>query len=172
MTLKLSGGRINDLLFSRDPDSSFSVIKPYARMIIRNKEGKFLILKNIKDGRNRWEFPGGKKDPGEDLTKCARRETMEEVGIDVSAMKFVAERFIHVDSGDWLGEFWEALIWKGEPKLLEPTKFKEMRWVTSDEFAGLPQIPRVGVDLARLVEQNDRPKFDEATTLHAGRCAE
>jgi 8-oxo-dGTP pyrophosphatase MutT (NUDIX family) len=128
----------------------------YARMIIRNKEGKFLILKNIKDGSNRWEFPGGKTDPGENLVTTARRETAEETGVKVTVCRYVAERFIHVDSGDWRGEIWEAVDWKGEPKILEPAKFQEMRWVTSEEFAGLPQIPRMGVDLARMVEERDR----------------
>lgn len=147
MTLKMDGGTINDPMFNA---------KPYARMIIRNTTGEFLILKNIKDNRNRWEFPGGKQDPGEDLTTTAMRETEEETGIKVTGVRFVAEREIYVETGWWKGEFWEAIIWSGEPKILEPTKFKDIRWVTSDEFAGLAQIPRVGVDLARLVEERDR----------------
>ena len=171
MTLKLDGGGIHDNLFS-SPEPMFPVAKPYARMIIRNDEGKFLILKNIKDGRNRWEFPGGKQDPGEDLTQCARRETMEETGIDVSAMRFVAEQTIYVESGFWKGEFWEAIIWSGEPKIMEPTKFKELRWVTSQEFAGLAQIPSVGVDLARQVEERDRSENHQAGIVSNGRCAE
>lgn len=128
----------------------------YARMIIRDKDGKFLVMKNIKDGRNRWEFPGGKQDPGEDLFDTAKRETLEETGIIVTGQRFVAERSIYVESGFWNGEFFEAITWKGEAEIKEPTKFKEIRWVTSDEFAGLAQIPRVGVDLARLVEEHDR----------------
>lgn len=121
----------------------------YARMII-HENGKFLVLKNTK--RNRWEFPGGKQDKGEDLVTTAQRETKEEIGLVVTAMRFVAEQFVNVEGVDWLGEFWLAEVWRGKPIILEPHKFEELRWVTVDEFAGLPQIPCVGVDLARRVE--------------------
>jgi 8-oxo-dGTP diphosphatase len=39
-----------------------------------------------------WEFPGGKRHPGESYEDCLRRELMEELGIEVE----VSERFAAV----------------------------------------------------------------------------
>lgn len=38
-----------------------------------------------------WEFPGGKKNPGESFTDCVRREIKEELGIDISVGRKLME---------------------------------------------------------------------------------
>jgi len=126
--------------------------KPYARGIVRDGN-RFLVVHNI--SRNRYEFPGGKLDEGEDYKDCARRELLEEIGIQAVSMSYFASRDITVESGDWRGEFWIVNSYNGVPAIPESEahKLNDLRWVTADELAGLPQIPRVTVDLAREVLQ-------------------
>jgi mutator protein MutT len=47
--------------------------------------GRFLVGRRAADGPlpNRAEFPGGKREPGESLADAARREVLEECGLDV-----------------------------------------------------------------------------------------
>lgn len=47
------------------------------------QEGRLLIYQRSAEGEfpNKWEFPGGKVEPGEDPKEALRRELLEELGI-------------------------------------------------------------------------------------------
>lgn len=49
------------------------------------KRGQILIAQRKAEGLlgGLWEFPGGKREPGETFAACVRREVMEELGIEV-----------------------------------------------------------------------------------------
>ena len=55
------------------------------------RDGKFLITLRPPRGLlgGLWEFPGGKKEEGEALKTCLRREIREELGIDVEVGDFL-----------------------------------------------------------------------------------
>ena len=53
--------------------------------IIRNEEEKVLVVQRglLTDHPLKWEFPGGKIDPGESETECIIREIDEELSMDI-----------------------------------------------------------------------------------------
>ena len=93
----------------------------------------------------RWEFPGGKIEPGEDEESAVRRELMEELGLRVDA----AERLMEVthdyaDRRVAIG-LWLVLRHEGEPRGLDG---QALQWVAADDLASrdlleadLPMLP-------------------------------
>jgi 8-oxo-dGTP diphosphatase len=51
------------------------------------ENGRFLLAQRLLHGLEggKWEFPGGKIEPGEDPRRCLERELLEELGVQVEA---------------------------------------------------------------------------------------
>lgn len=62
---------------------------------IIEKNGKFLIVQRGENTSHalKWEFPGGKVDPGETEAECMARELKEELAVDV----VVNEQLSHIE---------------------------------------------------------------------------
>ena len=59
--------------------------------VVRDKTGRVLICrrKGALDGL--WEFPGGKREPGESFADCLRRELLEELDLAVEPGETLGE---------------------------------------------------------------------------------
>lgn len=63
--------------------------KPFSltmKAVIVDEQGQTLLIRRSKANKNftgKWEWPGGKVDPGEDFAMAAIREAKEETGLDV-----------------------------------------------------------------------------------------
>lgn len=103
-----------------------------AGLIVR--EGHYLIARR-KAGTHLgglWEFPGGKRERGESLEDCLRRELREELGVDVTPPLHV--RVIRHDYQEKTVElhFFRCTISRGEASALD---CEEVRWVTPSELS-------------------------------------
>ena len=104
------------------------------------KGSKLLVAQRPSDGMlgGLWEFPGGKREPGESLQECLRREIQEELTIDIEVGGLLAK----VDHGyshfSITLNLFEAMYRGGEPEAVE---CDDWRWIDPAELDGLP-MPR------------------------------
>ncbi|MCX8957571.1 8-oxo-dGTP diphosphatase MutT [Erwinia psidii] len=117
--------------------------------IIRDKNQNIFLAKRSASSHmgNRWEFPGGKIEPGETAEQALKRELSEETGIDV--IHAVAwDRSEHTDAQLHVTlHFFMVDEWRGEPYGREG---QPQRWVAqcdlvADEFppANIPIVARL-----------------------------
>ena len=104
---------------------------------IIHSEGKFLIGLRLPTGEmgNRWEFPGGKVDPGETPEMAIKREFREEMGVDVAPGECIATaRFENRNGPVTLLAY---LIRIPEDAQISLTEHSEIRWASLDEIETL-----------------------------------
>lgn len=107
-------------------------IQVAAALIVR--EGRYLIARR-KAGVHLgglWEFPGGKREPGESLEDCLRREIREELGVEITGLvPFQVLRHDYPEKSVEM-HFFRCSILEGPVRALGCA---DLRWVTPGEFA-------------------------------------
>jgi mutator protein MutT len=124
------------LVADQEPGNEPGAIVVLAAVIER--AGSYLVCRRPTHKRHggRWEFPGGKLEPGETWLEAARRELQEE--LDVHVVQVGAPRFGVMDPGSrYYIEFAPVTI-QGEPQCLE---HEEIRWVTVAQLTELALAP-------------------------------
>ncbi|MEU1421680.1 MULTISPECIES: NUDIX domain-containing protein [unclassified Kitasatospora] len=100
----------------------------------------------------RWEFPGGKVEPGETQPQALERELLEELGVRARALEPLP--------GAWLVRpglelrLWVAELLSGDPRPLQD--HDELRWLGPAELDGLDWL------------DHDREVLPHLTRLLAG----
>jgi 8-oxo-dGTP diphosphatase len=96
----------------------------------------------------KWEFPGGKQEPGESIETCMRRELHEELGIAATVGRELW-RTTHAYPGNPTVElvFFRIDAFAGEPT---NRVFADMRWVAPDRLAELDFLAADRELIARL----------------------
>ncbi|GHO78437.1 NUDIX hydrolase [Ktedonobacter sp. SOSP1-85] len=92
-------------------------------LIARRKKGDIL--------EDKWEFPGGKIEPGESPEQCLKREMMEEFGVEIEVKDFFCSsifRYQHIEI-ELLA--YRAVYVQGEFQL---NAHAEIQWVTNKEL--------------------------------------
>jgi 8-oxo-dGTP diphosphatase len=106
--------------------------------IIR-KNGKILIAKRPNHGNGgKYEFPGGKLEPGETLEDCLKRELNEEFDVDSKIGSFITKSsFVYGDKSYCLHAYYVDEI-LGNPKL---TVHDEIKWVAYNDLKDYEFMP-------------------------------
>jgi len=105
--------------------------------VIRRNDGQVLIAQRPLDGMlgGLWEFPGGKREPGETLRACVEREIREELGVEIRAgaqIGTVRHGYTHFRITLYA---FEAELIRGEPQAIGCAAFTWAALRDLDRFA-------------------------------------
>jgi 8-oxo-dGTP diphosphatase len=105
--------------------------------IIIWRGGKAIFYERLgPHGHGKWSVPGGHLELGESWEECARREAMEEVGVEIKNVRFLAVTNDYFEEEGkhsvsiWLESDWAA----NEPRSMEPEKVSDVEWRRLDDL--------------------------------------
>ncbi|MBP5157530.1 MAG: NUDIX domain-containing protein [Treponema sp.] len=104
------------------------------------RDGRLLIAHRNPVGQmgGRWEFPGGKREPGEDDAAAVVREFREEFGVDVEVGSKIAEAtFVHNGRNVALHAYRVFVPHDGVETPYSLSEHTEYRWALPSELEGL-----------------------------------
>jgi 8-oxo-dGTP diphosphatase len=90
------------------------------------------------EAAGRWEFPGGKVEPGESDQQALVRECVEELGVRVEVGDRVGPDVPLAHGRAVLRVFAVRLIGGDQPRALE---HRSMRWLAADQLDSVPWLP-------------------------------
>lgn len=101
------------------------------------KENKILLGKRKNShGDGTWSNPGGHLEFGESIEECAKREVLEETGLEVINIKEICftEDFFDKEDKHYITIFVSAQYTGGNPSVLEPNKCEKWDWFSLNEL--------------------------------------
>jgi A/G-specific adenine glycosylase len=116
------------------------------------QDNKVLIVQRPQDGLlgGMWEFPGGKREPGEELAACLRREIIEELGAEIKVRSpFGIFNHAYTHFRVTLHAFLCTLN-GSQPQLKEHT---DLRWVLPEDLDEFP-MGKIDRQIANKLRQS------------------
>ncbi len=105
-----------------------------AGCIIKDKNGKILLLHRNTSKRTQWEVPGGKIDEGETAEQTAIREIEEELGVKVQTVKLLGKAEFVEDDYTLHYSWYLAEVTEGNVKVMEPEVFDQLGYHTEADL--------------------------------------
>lgn len=154
------GRRIDYLDDPNAPEANSLV--PSANVAVFDDQGRLLLIRRSDNGN--WAMPGGAMDPGERMTECAVRETLEETGVHCEVTGFVG---MYTDPGHVIhytndGECRQecSFVFRARATGGEPTPSSESTqvvWVTPNEVGEYGMHPSMALRVRHAVEKRTEP---------------
>lgn len=126
-----------------------AVVQVAAGLIARN--GRYLIARRRRDAHlgGLWEFPGGKREPGESLEECLRRELREELGVEITEpVRFQVVSHRYPEKAVEL-HFFLCSVLTGHPRALG---CDEVRWASPEELSKF-EFPPADKPLIEMLQE-------------------
>ncbi|MGP3924752.1 NUDIX hydrolase [Streptomyces sp. 8N616] len=100
--------------------------------IVVNEGRVLMVRRRMKEGELSWQFPAGAIEAGETAEQAAVRETLEETGLTVSAVKLLGER-VHPKT-QRLMSYTACDVVSGTAHVADEEELAELAWVTHAEI--------------------------------------
>ena len=111
-----------------------------AGCVIKDKQGRILLLHRNTGKHKQWETPGGKIDVGETADQAAKREIKEELGVSVDLGEKIGKADFMM--GQIVAEYtwFSANIKNGKPKIMEPETFDQLCYFSLEEMRDMHEL--------------------------------
>ncbi len=117
------------------------------------RKGDEIILHERKDPADNskwvWHVPGGHLELFEEVADCAKRETLEEVGVTIKDEKIAKVLNNIYPDRHYVTFYVESNFDKGEARVMEPEKCRSVKWF---KVSDLPE--NLFGSLQKLVDTN------------------
>jgi len=106
------------------------------------------------DGAGKWTMPGGKLHFGETFEDGAKREVMEETGIELNNVEVLCINNDIVETAHFITIGLIATEFNGEAEVMEPNEITEWKWFDLDNLPKPLYFPS-----AKVLENYKQKKF-------------
>jgi NAD+ diphosphatase len=168
------GGRMESAISERAKRCSICGLSNFPRLspaiiiaVTRQIDGvnHLLLARNHRFPTGRYSILAGFVEPGESLEECAGREVMEEVGIQIDNIRYVASQPWPFPNSLMLGF---TAAYAGGDLMLEDAEIAEAGWFRADNLPGLPPKPSIArrlIDAFVAVNHPDLVQGDSPAQL-------
>ncbi|MCT9853170.1 (deoxy)nucleoside triphosphate pyrophosphohydrolase [Priestia megaterium] len=127
-------------------------MKKVTAAIIKDKNRILIAKRHSKDPLGgKWEFPGGKVEPGETPEECLVREIREELRVEVKIGSFYDNSVYSSQDHDIHLLFYWAEVINGE---MTPVVHDDLKWTTIKQLANFDFAPADIPIVKRLMKEN------------------
>ncbi len=106
--------------------------------VISEKDLFLMGQRSDGDEEGKWEFPGGKVEPGEDPRACLKRELWEELGVQAEVGRVLEVVSTPQNDHHLVLLYFKCAIVEGKP---EPLQCRQIKWVPREDVKLLDKPP-------------------------------